>query len=180
MSPSKALRLSLARTAEDLWDLALAASGIAQSEDPLETVIAALPDDGLITLLDGPEGAIGAAFFQFPVVSGLVEVQTIGKVSKLSPDPRRVTRTDAAMVAPLIDGTLERFDALMAETGGAPWAQGFRFGSMMESARLLSLALRATDFHVFRITLDLAAQREGEAMLTMAPSPASRICGSTA
>ncbi|MEC8669448.1 MAG: FliM/FliN family flagellar motor C-terminal domain-containing protein [Pseudomonadota bacterium] len=165
MSPSKALRLSLARTAEDLWDLALAASGIAQSEDPLETVIAALPDDGLITLLDGPEGAIGAAFFQFPVVSGLVEVQTIGKVSKLAPDPRRVTRTDAAMVAPLIDSTLERFDALMAETGGAPWAQGFRFGSMMESARLLSLALRATDFHVFRITLDLAAQREGEAML---------------
>ncbi|WP_407495547.1 FliM/FliN family flagellar motor switch protein [Pseudooceanicola sp. MF1-13] len=165
MSPAKALRLSLARSAEDLWDLALAASGISLSEEPLDAVIDALPDDGLITLLDGPEGAIGAAFFQFPVVSGLVEVQTIGKVSKLAPDPRRVTRTDAAMVAPLIDATLERFEALLDETGGADWAKGFRFGSMMDSARLLSLALRATDFHVFRVTLDLAAEREGEAML---------------
>lgn len=165
MSPAKALRLSLARTAEDLWDLALAASGISLSREPLEKVIESLGDDGLITLLDGPEGAIGAASFQFPVVSGLVEVQTIGKVGRLAPDPRRVTRTDAAMVAPLIDGAMARFETMLAEAEAAPWARGYRFGSMMDSARMLSLALRATDFHVFRITLDLAATREGEAML---------------
>jgi len=180
MSPAKALRLSLARSAEDLWDLALAASGIGLSEEPLDAVIDALPDDGLITLLDGPDGAIGAAYFQFPVVSGLVEVQTVGKVSKLAPDPRRVTRTDAAMVAPLIDATMERFEALLADSGDADWAHGFRFGSMMESARLLSLALRATDFHVFRVTLDLAAEREGEAMLIfpVVEHPVASISGS--
>ena len=165
MSPAKALRLSIARAAEDLWDLAAAASGISIAEETLDDAIGALPEQGLIVLLDGPEGLVGAAYMPFPIVAGLIEAQTIGRISKLAPDPRRVTRTDAAMVAPLIDGMLERYDDLLEEAGVAPWARGYRFGTMMDSARLLSLALKAPDFHVIRFSLDLAAAREGEVMM---------------
>ena len=167
MSPAKALRLSIARAAEDLWELAVAASGIELSEDRLEALIDAMPDEGMILLLDGPDGVIGAAHLPFPIVAGLIEAQTIGQLAKTTPDARAVTRTDAAMVAPLIDGMMERFDALLDEGGIAPWARGYRFGTMMDSARMLSLALKAAEFHVIRFTLDLAAMREGEAMLML-------------
>lgn len=167
MSPAKALRLSVARAAEDLWDLAAAASGLALTEETLDTAIEALPEEGLILLLDGPEGLVGAAYLPFAIVAGLIEAQTVGRVGKAPPEVRAVTRTDAAMVAPLIDGMLERFDALLEDGGTAPWARGYRFGTMMDSARMLSLALKATDFHVMRFSLDLAALREGEAILMM-------------
>ncbi|WP_169052685.1 FliM/FliN family flagellar motor switch protein [Pseudooceanicola onchidii] len=167
MSPAKALRLSIARAAEDLWDLPAAASGISVSEETLDAAVESIPDGGLILLLEGPEGLVGAAHLPFPLVAGLVEAQTIGQVAANAPDTRRVTRTDAAMVAPLIDDMLERFEDLLDEGGIAPWARGFRFGTMMDSARMLSLALKATDFHVIRYSLDLAARREGEAMIMM-------------
>ncbi len=167
MSPAKALRLSVARAADELWDLAVAASGIALTEESQEAAVDSLPEGGLILLLEGPEGAVGAAHLPFPVVSGLVEAQTIGQVSTLPPEPRAATRTDAAMVAPLIDETLHRFESLLQEEGQAPWALGYRFGTMMESARMLALALKATDFHVIRFSLDLAARREGEALLML-------------
>lgn len=167
MSPAKALRLSVARAADDLWDLAIAASGISLTEESLEAALDSLPEEGMILLLEGPEGVVGAAHLPFPVVAGLVEAQTVGQVIARSPEVRPVTRTDAAMVAPLIDETLTRFEGLLAEHGLAPWARGFRFGTMMESARMLSLALKATDFHVIRFSLDLAATREGDGMLMM-------------
>lgn len=167
MTPAKALRLSLARAADDLWDLALAATGIALAEETAEAMLESLSDDGLICLLDGPDGAIGALLIDFPLVAGLIEAQTMGRVSPQVPETRRSTRTDAAMIAPLIDASLERFDAMLEEVGVAPWSRGYRFGSMMESVRMLSLALKATDFHVFRFSIDLAAKREGEAVLIM-------------
>lgn len=174
MSPSKALRLSVARAADDLWDLAVAASGIALTEEPQDDVIGSLPEDGLLLLLEGPEGLIGAAHLPFPVVSGLIEAQTLGRINPKTPAARKATRTDAAMVAPLIDGVMERFDALLAEAGGSPWVPGFRYGTMMDSPRMLSLALKASDFHVIRFALDLAALRDGEALLMLpvaAPVP---------
>jgi flagellar motor switch protein FliM len=167
MTPAKALRLSLARAADDLWDLALAATGIALAEETAEAMLESLSDDGLICLLDGPEGAVGAMLIDFPLVAGLIEAQTMGRVSPQVPETRRSTRTDAAMIAPLIDDSLGRFDAMLDEVGVAPWSRGYRFGSMMESVRMLSLALKATDFHVFRFSIDLAAKREGEAVLIM-------------
>jgi flagellar motor switch protein FliM len=165
MSPAKALRLSLARAADDLWDLAVAASGIAQAEETQDVLVSGLAEDGLIILLDGPEGAIGALWLAYPVVAGLVESQTVGRVSANPPDPRRLTRTDAAILAPLLHATLERFDGLLAEAGGDDAISGFRFGSMIESPRMLSLALKASDFNVFRFTLDLSGLREGAAIL---------------
>lgn len=167
MSPAKALRLSIARAADDLWDLAAAASGIALAEESLETAVASIPDDGMILLLDGPDGLVGAAYLPFAIVVGLIEVQTIGRVGSVTGETRRVTRTDAAMVSPLIDGMLDRFDRMLEEGDIAPWARGYRFGTMMESSRMLTLALKATDFHVMRFSLDLAARREGEALLMM-------------
>ena len=154
MSPTKALRLAFARAADDLWDLAVAASGIAFAEESQEKVIESLPDDGLLLMLEGAEGLIGAAHLPFPVVSGLIEAQTVGRVNAAAPAPRRGTRTDAAMVAPLIDDVMRRFDDLMAEEGGSPWVAGFQYATMVESPRMLSLALKATDFHVVRFSLE--------------------------
>ena len=54
MSPAKALRLSFARAADALWDLAAAATGIDLSEIEAEEAVASLNDEHLILALEGP------------------------------------------------------------------------------------------------------------------------------
>ncbi len=167
MSPAKALRLSFARAADSLWDLAAAASGIDLSELDADTALAGLNDKHLIVLLEGPEGHAGAMTLDFALVSGLVEAQTMGRISPQKPEDRKPTRTDAAMIAPLVDDTLTRFEALLEENGGSDLPAGFRFGVMFENVRMLSLALKATDFHVIRFSADLNGVREGEAVILL-------------
>ncbi|MGI3168461.1 FliM/FliN family flagellar motor switch protein [Pseudooceanicola sp. C21-150M6] len=167
MSPAKALRLAFARTADALWDMPLVVSGLEQTEVSADDLIASLEEDGLLMLLDGPDGAIGGARVDHAILSGVIEAQTMGAVSTFSPEKRQPTRTDAAMVAPLIDGAMERLEVLLGEEPEAAWINGFRFGSMMESPRMLSLAIKAPSFHMLRFTLDLAGRRDGEAMLIL-------------
>ena len=100
MSPSKALRRALSRTADVLWDLALVTHGVEQAHLDQDGVVAALGGDALLILLDGPDGVPGVARIERPVMTGLIEVQTILQVTQMPVEERPLTQTDAAMMAP--------------------------------------------------------------------------------
>ena len=59
MSPAKALRRALSRSADVLWDLALVTHGVGQEIADQDQVVEMLPPRGLLLLLDGPGGALG-------------------------------------------------------------------------------------------------------------------------
>ncbi|MDQ2091386.1 FliM/FliN family flagellar motor C-terminal domain-containing protein [Marimonas arenosa] len=168
MTPPRALRLSLARVADELFGLPLSVSSIHVGETGQDGTVAGFADDHLIVVLDGPEGSIGAVSVDLAVLSGLIEMQTTGHVVPRDPDPRMPTQTDAALVAPLIDGMLAGFAENLSEAPETGWARGFRFGAMIEETRLLGLLLEALDFHVFRLQVDLGGgARSGEIMLAL-------------
>ncbi|MDU8913730.1 FliM/FliN family flagellar motor C-terminal domain-containing protein [Aestuariicoccus sp. MJ-SS9] len=175
MSPAKALRRALSQTALVLWDLALQAHGLDIDTLDQDGVTDGLTECDLLVLLDGPDGAVGFAGFDRQILTGLIEVQTLLQVTGLPVDDRPVTATDAAMTAPLIDGALARFEDNLDDH---PWRvrlAGFRFGAMIEDARSAALLLKAADYRVFRIALDMGlGQRQDDMQLVLPEPPPAR------
>ena len=155
MSQAKALRLSLARAADTVLDLALTVATVEQQRVTLGRVDATLQEDGLILLLDGSGGARGAACLDQQMMAALIEVQTTGRVRNGPATPRRATRTDAAMVAPLIDALMDGLDAEMGTERDEYQPRGFCFGDRVDDLRSLALTLDAPDYDHFRVTVDL-------------------------
>lgn len=172
MSPAKAMRRALSRTADVLWDLALVTHGVEIERLDQDGVTALLPPGDLLVLLDGPDGALGLAAVSREVMTGLTEVQTILQVTQMPVEDRPLTQTDAAMTAPLLDGALERFARYLDGHPVEPQFEGFRFGAMVEDARAASLLLDAPGYRVFRVSVDLAlGRRKGELLFVFPDRP---------
>ena len=171
-SATRALRLALARTAETRLRLGLVVSSAAEEAVEQDALPAALDDAGLVLLVEGADGRAGAAVLAPALVAGIVQHQTTGRVTEGALEQRGFTATDAAIVAPLVEGMLERAAADLAQKPDAGWVEGLRFGARLEGIRQLALALRAPRFRVFRFAVELAGgARVGELALAL-PEPA--------
>ena len=155
MSPVKALRLALAKVADKMFGLALTVTTVEQVKLPHKNIRAEVGEDGILLLLDGLAGARGAVKVDIQFLTTLIEIQTTGTVRRSPAEPRPVTRTDAAIVQPLLDKVLHHYDKQMSEAYPEHLEQNFRFGDMIEEARLLSLALEAPEYDLYRLTIDL-------------------------
>lgn len=172
MSPSKALRRALSKTADVLWDLALVTQAVVVENLDQDGVIEGLQKTDLLLLLDGPDGAVGLATVDRHVLTALIEVQTIQQVTQMPIEEERgLTQTDAAMVAPLIDGALERLTVALTDSPMQPLIQGFRFGAMLEDARAAGLLLDAAGYKAFRADVDLALGRRKGRLSFILPVP---------
>ncbi|WP_113913096.1 FliM/FliN family flagellar motor switch protein [Roseovarius dicentrarchi] len=175
MSPAKAIRLALAQTSDTHFDLPMVVTTVEQVELSQTALRPEFDGGGLLVLLDGPKGARGAARLDEALLAALIEVQTTGRISGRPPSGRAVTRTDAAIAAPLIDITLERAGAQLSEETPDHWATGFQFGVMMEDARGMTLALNAAAFHVFRMTVEMGEAALPGRIVFLLPVPATPV-----
>ncbi|UYV35904.1 FliM/FliN family flagellar motor C-terminal domain-containing protein [Rhodobacteraceae bacterium D3-12] len=168
MTPSRALRLALARAADELFELPLSVSSVQLTMVSQEQAIAAFDEGPLVMVLDGPEGAVGAVSVAVPLLAGLIEVQTMGQVMARDAGARAPTQTDAALVAPLLNASFAGFvENLDGEEEGR-WAEGFRFGAMIEGMRMLPLLFEAADFHLFRLQVSLGdGAKDGEIVIAL-------------
>jgi flagellar motor switch protein FliM len=81
---------------------------------------------------------------------------------------RKTTRTDAAMVAGVIDGALRGLEQGLAEEADLIWAGGFRYASFLDDPRPLGLLLEDIGYKVLRAEVDLAGgARRGEILLAL-------------
>lgn len=168
MTPTRALRLALARAADELFDLPLSVSSVQSAQVGQEQAISAFTDESLLMVFDGPAGAVGAVSVAMPLLAGLIEVQTMGQVLAREMDAREPTQTDAALAAPLLNAGFAGFVENLAGEAEAKWAEGFRFGAMIEGTRMLSLLLEASDFHLFRLQVSLnEGAKEGEILIAL-------------
>lgn len=177
LTPTRALRIALARAAGDLWELPLSVTSISQHLVPSEALPGMFDEDAMMLLLDGPDGVRGGLVVDRALLTSVTEVQTIGEVRERPPSDRPYTPTDAALFAPLADAMLERMDLSLSaehedeasfERSEAAWALGFRFGAKVERKRNLLLALEGEAFHVLRMDIDIAAgMRQGTLVLCL-------------
>lgn len=175
MSPAKALRLAFARAAEDCLDMALTVSTLEQTRVNTAKLTDGLADDALLILLDGASGGRGAAILDTQVVAALIEMQVTGAVRAGEARSRPYTRTDAAMMAPLLNAGLAGADALLAKEQEGYQPGQFRFGDKVEDARVLSLTLQGREFDLFHMTVDIENGAKSGAFrlaLPVRPAPA--------
>ncbi|MGY9048507.1 MAG: FliM/FliN family flagellar motor switch protein [Rhodobacterales bacterium] len=179
MSPAKALRLALSRTADVLWEMALVTQGVQQEVLDQEECLELLSPGLLLVLMEGPQEARGLVSVDREVMTGMIEMQTISKVTRMPIEDRPLTPTDAAMMAPLIEGALERFEGNLEGHPDLALLSGFRFGAMVEDARTAGLLLEAASFRAFRASLDMdSGTRRGDIQIflpvrevSVAPNP---------
>ncbi|MBJ2151688.1 FliM/FliN family flagellar motor switch protein [Paracoccus sp. IB05] len=164
----QAWRLALARALRE--GAGLPAETTALTSRPCDLVeLPELPAErALIALLDGPGGAMGVAALSPELTASLIEMQTIGRIGAGPPGPRRPTRTDAAMISPVLDRALARFDFLVRDLPDRRVEAGFRFASQLDDARSIGLLLDDQPYHLMSATLSLAdGKRSGEILLAL-------------
>ena len=161
-------RLSLARAARDHAHLSLEVAWLAQESRSLSELLELPPDRALIAVLEGPADGLGILVLSAPVLAGIIEMQTIGRVTQLPPAQRRPTRTDAALVAALIDAALTGLEDELRDEADLVWAGGFRYASFLEDARPLGLLLDDASYRVLRAEVSLAlGAKSGEVLLAL-------------
>jgi flagellar motor switch protein FliM len=166
----RAWPLALARAARDSFALGLGVSTLETRHPSLTELLDLVPDRALIAVLEGPEDGLGIMALSQEVLAGLIEVQTLGRVTTGAVQARKPTRTDAAMVAGWIDQALEALEGALAADADLPWADGFRYASFLDDPRPLGLLLDDAPFRLLTARVDLAMGAKSGALLLALPA----------
>jgi flagellar motor switch protein FliM len=150
--------LALARAAQEEMGVPLRLSGFRVERRSLAEIVEMLPEPALICALDEGAGeATGVAVLDAGLMAGMVEAMTTGAVTAMERGAaRRPTRTDAALLAPVLDRALTGLEAGANEAGLPEWARGFRYAATVDGGRGLSLMLEDVPYRLLVADIDLA------------------------
>lgn len=164
----RAWRIALARAARDRMKLSVEVEGLSMDRLSLAELLELPDSQSMLIMLEGPAEGLGLMALSPPVMAAMVEMQTIGRVAPTDPAPRKPTRTDAAMIVPMLDAALTGLEEGLKEEADLIWAGGFRYASFLDDPRPLGLLLEDTDYRVLRAQVSLAGGvRRGEVLLAL-------------
>ncbi len=174
-SAERALRLALARAARDAMGLALDVPQATQDRMALAELVDLPPDRALMLMLDQNRGdGLGLIVLSPALLSGVVEMLTTGRVTAAPPPNRRPTRTDAAMLAALIDAALIGWEVGLQDDADKAWATGWRYASFVDDTRTLGLLLDDTPYQVIRAEVSLMDGAKSGPLILALPDRAAR------
>ena len=160
--------VALARAARDALGLDLVPGALKGSRVSLAELLDMPPERSFVAVLEGPREGLGVMVLAPEVLAGMIERQTLGRVTSQPPEPRRPTRTDAAMVAGVIDAALAALDQALVEEEDRIWAAPFRYASHLADARPLGLILEDAPYRVLRIEASLGGgEKKGMVLLAL-------------
>ncbi|WP_420397645.1 FliM/FliN family flagellar motor switch protein [Nioella sp.] len=164
-----ALTRALGKAGAPYEGLSLAATPDAPKWDlPLADVIAALPEGGLVCLLEAGQDRRAICALDHGAVDALIEVQTTGRVDKGPGLPRAPTMIDAALTRDFIGLFLSAFAGEMTGAAGVDWPLGLTYGTHLPDPRGLELLLPDHPCHLFSATLDLGeGAKKGRILLAV-------------
>lgn len=168
-------RMALARAARDELSLALAVTGLSIARMSLAELLERMPEQGLLGMVEGPAG-LGVIALTPDVLAAMTEVQTIGKVTDRPAAARKPTRTDAAMVAGVIDAALAGLEDGLAADADLTWAGGYRYHSFLSDPRPLNLLLEDFGYRLLSAQVSLGdGLKAGEVVLALPAEGRGRV-----
>lgn len=171
----RALGRGLSIAADALWGLGLVAVSSGDDVMTPDRAIARLGDDQLLIILEHDTGPVGLVALDRELVTGFIEVQTLGKVTRFPNDTRAYTPTDAAMMAPLLDAALPRFASMLAGQPDMAHLQNYVFGALVEDAQIAGLALEAEQYQLTAFDVSLAQDARTGRAIFLFPAPPKPI-----
>ena len=175
LTASRAVRLAVARAAQTSAGLKLTVGSVAEQALPLDPLLEECNDDLLLVALTRDGAACGLIACDSGFVSALIEVMTTGRVSAAVVEDRRVTRTEGALVQPVLRAILDELDETTARTALDGWTRLVGLGQRFETCRAAGFALSDRTYRLMRITVDCGApDRQGTVLLAL-PLQASAL-----
>lgn len=164
-----ALTRALGKAGAPYDGLALTVRAAAPKWDqPLPDVLAALPEGGLICLLEGGQDHRALCVLDRATVDALIEVQTTGRVDKGPGLARAPTRIDAALTRDFVGLFLAAFAGELAGVAGIDWPLSLTYGTHLADPRGLDLLLPDQPCHLFAATLDMGqGAKTGQVLLAV-------------
>ena len=171
VSSPRALGRSLSIAADALWAVVLTCKATSDDLVSTERALMQLDADQLIIILENEDRPVALMALDRHLVTGLIEVQTLGKVTTCPLDDRPYTPTDAAMMAPLVDATMPRFGSMLSTQPERAHLQGYLFGAQVDDIQTAGLALEANQMQTVQFDESLAqGTREGR-LVFLFPEP---------
>ena len=159
-SADRAIAAAIARAADRVHGLPLFFDRIATGHALVAELAEVIPDRALILVVQGAGDALGLVAICPGLLTSLIEMQAMGRISARAASDRRPTRTDAVICGDFTDACLAE---LVDELAGLAGFQGFgrfRVASYLDDPRPLALLL--DDIPLRRIDAHLRAGPAGE------------------
>ena len=173
-TPERAVAAAIGRAADRLHGLPLFFDRIVAGHAVLAEISELLPDPALISVVAGPGEAVGAVALCPGLLSALIEMQAVGRISARAPVVRRPTRTDGAICADFLNACLAELAAELSVLPGFHGLAGYRYASFLDDPRHLDLMLEDVAHHHISVTLRAgpAGQRDGRMVILLPAVPA--------
>ena len=168
-----ALRMAFGRMCSDCPGLDGVVQDIAIAEGSLSEVLDLAEPGMFLALLDGPQDRMGLLLACPAVLASMLEAQMTGRVDHTPPPPRKPTRTDAALLAPLVDTFLRRMEQRCADLPQAAQVTGFAYGSFLDDPRPLGLMLEEGMFCILQFQVALGFGARTGLWSVILPAPVS-------
>lgn len=168
LTSTRALRVAMTRAADKALGLSLSVTSVGEETLQLEAVIEALPNDYLYAGLLRMGEVTGFIGLDAQMRAAVIEMQTIGSLSKSPQTERSPTTTDMVLATPVCEMLLKLLPETTAGSDLDGWVDDVSLGDSFDSLRSVGLALEDADYRLMRLTIDLAAgERLGEIILAL-------------
>ena len=152
-TPERAIATAIGRAAQGGCGMPVYPSQARITPATLAELTELLPERGLVVVVEGPMGALGVVALCPGLLASVIEMQSLGRVTRHPPRERRPTRTDASICADFINIAL----AELATELGPLMTDGvfpmFRFASFVEDPKPLELMLEDIAYRCLRLDM---------------------------
>ncbi len=125
-----------------------------------------------LSLLEGQGDRMALVMTCETVLAGIIEAQATGRVRPSLPHRRKPTRTDAALMAPLIESFLRLLEQRCADLPQSRQVKGYVYGSFLDDPRPLDLMLDDGAYMLITLSVSLGlGAKRGDWHLIL-PEPA--------
>lgn len=168
VTSSRAIRMAISRAANNAVGMAITVLSIGEEVLPLDETLSALGEDLSLLGIERSGNLAGLLAIDLQLRSAVIEVQTMGRVSQLTPDARPTTGTDTMLMKPFAAAFLAELVETTKRTDLDGWVDDVFLGERVVSTRAAGLALDDADFRVIRVSIDLGAgERHGELVMLL-------------
>lgn len=170
-----ALRVAFGRMAAQCPGLEGQADAAQVQRASLAEVLELAEPNMFFSLLEGQSDRMGLLMACPQVLGAMVEAQATGTVLPDDAVARKPTRTDAALMAPLIESFLRCTETICADMSQYAWVAGYVYGSFLDDPRPLGLVLDDGGYHVIRMRVSLGlGAKQGDWLLVLPDADVAR------
>lgn len=172
-TPDRAIAGAVARAAERVHGLPMFFDRVTTGQATTAEFGELSPEHSLIAVVQGQGDALGAVAICPGLLTSIIEIQALGRISGRPAASRRPTRTDAAICVEFLNACLDEMGGDLTAQAGITGMGGYRYASFLDDPRPLALMLEDAPYRLVTVALRAgsAGQRDGQILFLLPSAP---------